>query len=355
MRANDDDMVVFVSPYEALANQVAAEVYARFSSKTYPSHSSKSVFGMFMPEYQINDFENCQILITMPNSFETLLSQKTDVVKKIKYIVLDEIHMLSDRESGRSIEKIIHFAQCPIIALSATIGNLDPFYSWMRDVSESKGIRTHKIVHTERFCDLKKHLFVPQSLVDKHNRNDPNNNSPKTQEEAETIDSLSEINELFGYSEPYLRSYELSKDFHLLPDEIVDVLKCLSSLAKSAEQKELVKSVQPASFFKCVVIDKKEVKSYESHLMNSLREWYHAGHFSKPDIEKFFRMINRKCEKILSLSTASTATSSRRPSGQRTTSSSWSRPCRRRSCCRPSCSSSRRTSAMPWLLSLLRP
>lgn len=296
LRANDDDMVVFVSPYEALANQIAAEVYARFSSKTYPSYSSKSVYAMLMPDYQINDIDNCQILITMPNSFEALLSEKTDVVKKIKYIILDEIHMLSDRESGRSIEKIIHFAQCPIVALSATIGNLDPFYDWMQSVSQSKGIRTHKIVHTERFCDLKKHIFVPQSLVDKHNRNDPNNN--QRGQEVEAIDSLSEINELFGYSEPYLRSYELSKDFHLLPDEIVDVLNTIRRLAKTAEQKELVKSIQPASFFKSVVIDKKEVKNYESHLMSSLREWYRLGHFSKQEIEEFFRSINRKCEKI---------------------------------------------------------
>ena len=67
-----------------------------------------------------------------------------------------QVQTLNDPDLGASIEKIIHFAQCPVLVLSATIGNLDEFYGWMKQTQLAKGIATHKVVHHERFCDLKK-------------------------------------------------------------------------------------------------------------------------------------------------------------------------------------------------------
>lgn len=166
LRANNSDVVVFVSPNKALANQVNAEIYARFGYKTYPTNSpTKSVFAIYMPDYVVGNHQTCQILITVPSSFEDLLSQNDEQwQKRIKYIIIDEIQSLNSSEMSLPIQKIVHFAQCPILALSATIGNLGPFVEWMSQISESKGIKTHLIIHKERFCDLKKHLFVPSKL-----------------------------------------------------------------------------------------------------------------------------------------------------------------------------------------------
>jgi superfamily II RNA helicase len=161
LRQNDTDKVVFVAPNKALANQIVAEVYTRFSGKTYPKESGAVLFAMLMPDYKINEASNCQVLVTVPTAFETLLSQKVSWLKNIKYVIIDEVQELNDSESGKAIEKIIHFVQCPILTLSATIGNLNEFYRWFSSIMNAKGMRVHKIVHTERFCDLKRFVYVP--------------------------------------------------------------------------------------------------------------------------------------------------------------------------------------------------
>ena len=163
LRENNNDVVVFVSPTKALANQVAAEVYARFSDKKYSKEQLKSIYSMSMPDYVINDPSSCQILITVPTTFESILSDEQEWTKNVKYIIIDEFHTLNDDELGKSIEKIIHFAQCPILALSAIISNLDSVFGWFERINKSKGIKAHKIVHTERFCDLKKFAFLPRA------------------------------------------------------------------------------------------------------------------------------------------------------------------------------------------------
>ena len=62
-----------------------------------------------------------------------------DFINKINYIILDEIHNLNDPKISQSLEKIIHFAQCPMLIMSATINKLDQFYNWIRDINKFKG------------------------------------------------------------------------------------------------------------------------------------------------------------------------------------------------------------------------
>ena len=86
LRENNEDIVVFISPIKALANQVTAEIYARFGSKQYPKHSDTFTYAMCMPDYVINDPLKCQLLVTVPTSFESMLSEnRPEWQKKIKY------------------------------------------------------------------------------------------------------------------------------------------------------------------------------------------------------------------------------------------------------------------------------
>ena len=47
-----------------------AEWIARFNYKKYKYKQKKAVFAMLMPDYEINSYANCQVLVTVPNSFE---------------------------------------------------------------------------------------------------------------------------------------------------------------------------------------------------------------------------------------------------------------------------------------------
>ena len=56
----------------------------------------------------------------------SLLSSKP----KIRYVILDEIHMLGQEGTGIHLEHALELLQCPFLALSATISNSREFCDW---------------------------------------------------------------------------------------------------------------------------------------------------------------------------------------------------------------------------------
>lgn len=274
LRNSHDDIVVFIAPIKALANQAAAEIYARFGGKKYPKNQEKSIYAMDMPDYKINDPHNCQILITVATSFESLLCENNPVwQKKIKYIIYDEIQTINDPGLGAALEKIIHIAKCPILAISATIGNLDLFYDWVSSIQQSKGIKMNKIVHTERFCDLKKYVFAPKEAKQSH---------------------IVPLHEMFAYSENNLKEDNLAEEFHLLPTEIVEILETLKKICSTERQQQLLDSIQPDKFFKNILINKNDVKNYEKFIIDKLKKWSQQDEFSSNEFKQFFDHINQE-------------------------------------------------------------
>jgi superfamily II RNA helicase len=51
------------------------------------------------------------------------------------YLVLDEVHTLNGPE-GDALQRIIKAINCPILALSATIGNASQLRDWFSSVLE---------------------------------------------------------------------------------------------------------------------------------------------------------------------------------------------------------------------------
>lgn len=63
-----------------------------------------------------------QVLITLPTELEVLLtSPSTEAwVRRIKYVVFDEVHCIGDSSEGAVWERLLTMLQAPFVALSAT-------------------------------------------------------------------------------------------------------------------------------------------------------------------------------------------------------------------------------------------
>ena len=162
LRANDDSVLVYVAPTKALVNQIAAEIQARFK-KTY-KHAGKSVWAIHTRDYRINNPSGCQILVTVPHILQIMLLSPSNAKTwspRVRYIIFDEIHSIGQAEDGVVWEQLLLLAPCPIIALSATVGNPEQFNSWLASTQQSSGFKLTMVTHQHRYSDLRKFVFHP--------------------------------------------------------------------------------------------------------------------------------------------------------------------------------------------------
>lgn len=161
LKADDDSVLVYVAPTKALVNQIAAEIQARYK-KTY--RYSKSVWAIHTRDYRINNPSGCQILVTVPHILQIMLLSPDNAKswsKKVKTIIFDEIHSIGNAEDGVVWEQLLLLAPCPIIALSATVGNPEQFNSWLASTQKSAGFELKMIQHPYRYSDLRKFVYRP--------------------------------------------------------------------------------------------------------------------------------------------------------------------------------------------------
>ncbi|KAL9581113.1 MAG: hypothetical protein Q9212_004097 [Teloschistes hypoglaucus] len=157
LRKNDDSVLVYVAPTKALVNQIGAEVQARFK-KTY-RHAGKSVWAIHTRDMRINQPLNAQVLIVVPHILQIMLLSSSNArswSKRIKCIIFDEIHCIGQAEDGVVWEQLLLLAPCPIIALSATIGNPGQFNQWLTSTQRSS---LTMITHQHRYSDLRKFIY----------------------------------------------------------------------------------------------------------------------------------------------------------------------------------------------------
>lgn len=165
LESNDDDVLVYVAPTKALVNQIAAEVQARFSkSFKYPG---KSVWGIHTRDYRINNPTGCQILVTVPHILQIMLLAPSNAKStgswsaRVKRIIFDEVHCIGQAEDGIIWEQLLLLAPCPIIALSATIGNPQEFNQWLYSTQKAIGNDLIMVSHPHRYSDLRKFVYTP--------------------------------------------------------------------------------------------------------------------------------------------------------------------------------------------------
>ncbi|BCR99186.1 putative DEAD/DEAH box helicase [Aspergillus luchuensis] len=164
LESSDDGVLVYVAPTKALVNQIAAEVQARFS-KSY-KYAGKSVWAIHTRDYRINNPTSCQILITVPHILQIMLlapSNADSWASRIQRIIFDEIHCIGQSDDGVVWEQLLLLAPCPIIALSATVGNPEEFSNWLRLTQNANGHELKMIEHKTRWSDLRKFEYRPPS------------------------------------------------------------------------------------------------------------------------------------------------------------------------------------------------
>ncbi|KAI1413491.1 P-loop containing nucleoside triphosphate hydrolase protein [Hypoxylon sp. FL1857] len=164
LQANDDDVIVYVAPTKALVNQIAAEVQARFS-KSYHNHEGRSVWAIHTRDYRVNNPQGCQVLVTVPHILQIMLLAASNAKgpnswsRRVKRIIFDEVHCIGQAEDGVVWEQLLLLAPCPIIALSATVGNPLEFKEWLEGAQKVKGFDLDMIIHGSRYSDLRKYIY----------------------------------------------------------------------------------------------------------------------------------------------------------------------------------------------------
>jgi superfamily II DNA or RNA helicase len=166
LQANNDDVLVYVAPTKALVNQIAAEVQARFS-KSYHSEGQegKSIWAIHTRDHRVNNPHKCQILVTVPHVLQIMLMSPSNANKpgswarRVKRIIFDEVHCIGQAEDGVIWEQLLLLAPCPIIALSATVGNPREFKQWLEGAARVKGFDFEMVVHGSRYSDLRKFIY----------------------------------------------------------------------------------------------------------------------------------------------------------------------------------------------------
>ncbi|KAF9764012.1 hypothetical protein NGRA_0914 [Nosema granulosis] len=267
LRESDDAMVIFCLPTKALANQVSADIYARFS----PKLNCKTNIQGFLMKDNSNDPFNCQVLITIPSLLESILnSPPPKGLDKIKYIIIDEVHKISSEEMGSPIERIFHLSPCPMLVLSATLGNLEGFFGWMKSIENSKGRECELVVHNERYCELKPYVY--------------------------SSNKVTPISNLFAYSYEHIRKFGFGNDINFLPEELLELFDTLCKVL-SEEQKELLYPLVPENFFKSNILTKKDCKEYEKHLLGYFQGLIKEDLVSEKQIKAVYRLLTRESRK----------------------------------------------------------
>ncbi len=127
---------VYTAPIKALSNQKFREFQGGFPGK----------IGILTGDVSINP--HAPILIMTTEIFRNKVLEESESLKEYSWIIFDEIHYLDDYERGTVWEESLIFLpkHMNMLALSATIPNIDEFADWIHSIHK----RPLKIVKEEK-------------------------------------------------------------------------------------------------------------------------------------------------------------------------------------------------------------
>ncbi|KAF9435528.1 hypothetical protein BGZ76_006111 [Entomortierella beljakovae] len=266
LRNNDDDIVVYVAPTKALVNQVAAEIYGRFK-KTYPA-GNRSVWGIWTRDYR-NDAMKCQVLVTVPAMLEILFLSPihSKWAKRVKRVIFDEVHMIGSLDEGVTWEHLLLLCQCPILALSATVGNPTDFHKWLSRVQAGHGHKLHLVINDHRYSDLRKFVYAPVTSSNMSTTSNP----------------FVHIHPCSALSPVSLKKTGCLAEVKLSPSECLELFDEMKA-KKDCDSNLMIDDLDPSHYFsssqfstRCLIIDKANMLMYEEALKDRLIQFASAS------------------------------------------------------------------------------
>ncbi|OGW86480.1 MAG: hypothetical protein A3A81_02840, partial [Omnitrophica bacterium RIFCSPLOWO2_01_FULL_45_10b] len=121
-----EEGVIYTAPIKALSNQKYRDFRALYGERV----------GILTGDVSINT--DAPILIMTTEIYRNSLFENSNRIKRVGWVIFDEIHYLDDPERGTVWEEAILFTppEIRILALSATVPNVKQLADWIRAVHE---------------------------------------------------------------------------------------------------------------------------------------------------------------------------------------------------------------------------
>lgn len=140
----------YTTPIKALSNQKYHDLVDLYG---------EDKVGLLTGDISINS--EADIVVMTTEVLRNMLYEHSTTLNALRYVILDEVHYLADRFRGPVWEEvIIHLpSRVRIVALSATVSNVEDFGQWIASVRGD----TKLIVSEKRPVPLEQHVMVQQN------------------------------------------------------------------------------------------------------------------------------------------------------------------------------------------------
>ncbi len=152
--------VIYLSPLRALASEKYEE-FQKYTSITKPG-GSKVAVGISTGDFDTADnwLQRYDVIITTNEKADSLLRHRAKWMDSISAVIADEVHLLNEAARGPTLEIVLaRLMQCnpqiQILALSATINNVDEIAGWLN---------ARHIVTTWRPINLKEGVILQEEI-----------------------------------------------------------------------------------------------------------------------------------------------------------------------------------------------
>ena len=143
----------YTTPIKALSNQKYHDLVARYGPDRV---------GLLTGDTSINS--EAQIVVMTTEVLRNMIYASSPTLSNLGYVVMDEVHYLADRFRGPVWEEVILGLadSVQIVALSATVSNVEDFGEWLRTVRGEFAV----VVSEVRPVPLFQHVLVGRKLMD---------------------------------------------------------------------------------------------------------------------------------------------------------------------------------------------